>query len=62
MASQDYYFGQEWKNSPGAATVILWCVSNIQVSSHPGFCGNKAESDPRKIGTRRCGPSLFPLL
>ncbi|KIK07682.1 hypothetical protein K443DRAFT_129044 [Laccaria amethystina LaAM-08-1] len=30
MASQDYYFGQEWKNSPGAATVVLWCVSNIQ--------------------------------
>ncbi|EDR04901.1 uncharacterized protein LACBIDRAFT_303763 [Laccaria bicolor S238N-H82] len=32
MASQDYYFGQDWKNSPGAATVVLWCVSNIQTN------------------------------
>jgi hypothetical protein len=30
-ASQDFYDTQTWKDHPGAANIVLWCVRNIQV-------------------------------
>jgi hypothetical protein len=35
MASQDYYQSQTWKQSPGAANVISWCVRNTDVCDIP---------------------------
>ncbi|KAJ7783395.1 hypothetical protein B0H14DRAFT_3507099 [Mycena olivaceomarginata] len=29
-ASQDFYDTQAWKDHPGAANIVLWCVRNIQ--------------------------------
>ncbi len=31
MAMQDYYEGQRWKEYPGIANVVLWCVHAIEV-------------------------------
>jgi len=28
---QDYYEGQRWKQYPGIAKVVLWCVHAIEV-------------------------------
>ena len=32
MASQDYYDEQNWKNRPGLAGVISWCIRSVPVS------------------------------
>ena len=32
MASQDYYDEQTWKNQPGLANIISWCMRRIPVS------------------------------
>lgn len=34
MAIQDYYDDQRWKEYPGIANVILWCVHAIEVFAH----------------------------
>ena len=31
MATQDAYEGQKWKEHPGIATTLMWCVLNIPV-------------------------------
>lgn len=32
MAMQDYYEGQVWKQYPGIANVVLWCIDGLEVS------------------------------
>ena len=32
MAMQDYYEGQLWKQHPGIANVVLWCVDALEVN------------------------------
>ncbi|KAJ7895953.1 hypothetical protein B0H14DRAFT_3425910 [Mycena olivaceomarginata] len=33
-ASQDFYDTQTWKDHPGAANIVLWCVRNIQSEAY----------------------------
>lgn len=33
MASQDYYENQTWKNAPGAANLLSWCVRHLEVKA-----------------------------
>ncbi|KAJ6512117.1 hypothetical protein C8R47DRAFT_1093598 [Mycena vitilis] len=34
MASQDFYDGQTWKDHPGAANIVLWCVQHIPSNAY----------------------------
>lgn len=43
MAMQDYYEGQLWKQHPGIANVVLWCVNALEVSLNLSW--KEADSD-----------------
>lgn len=60
MAMQDYYEGQRWKQHPGIANVVLWCVNALEVFSRHLHERNSATTflpSPKLLST--CGTLLY---